>query len=474
MTSRSISSLFSSKGDLRISSNILGSVLEELGGCIDDQASLSLVDDRHRAINWCSIFPFHDAVILKNFVDNHTYPLDFNVWDDASSSNETFVSRSSTNRNTFTRNRTLSSRSYPSNLHQFTFVETKPSFIPRSLQRRTIECVDSIRLGEKRCITTNRKVGCIEHGMFWPVLVFLVFFPMRTKRSVERNRRWRARADRLVSGISAMTFTTMSMQNKSSVPNGRCVRHRCVQTNTSSLSLSSVRLECRFDSFPRLSYDRGITWFPSFIPSLLHPTSFVDIASTGNDRHSSILCSHQSRSNGPTRWSPSFRIQRTVSDSLERNWHVQSDLHVSSTGRDEKQSLTDPTLVFRIATFPSRDMFIGSGIRGTDLYACFAISLVDSSRTECSNIGEQHVHRHYLSTNVSRGGFSRCLRSSAWLSYSNASVSVYCRTTISADRSTYSSIETREFLPTWPLTNLHLSIVLAKCWTTPSHSNRRH
>ena len=173
----------------------------------------------------------------------------------------------------FTRNRTLSSRSYPSNLHQFTFVETKPSFIPRSLQRRTIECVDSIRLGEKRCITTNRKVGCIEHGMFWPVLVFSVFFPMRTKRSVERNRRWRARADRLVSGISAMTFTTMSMQNKSSVPNGRCVRHRCVQTNTSSLSLlCSIRMSIWFIS---PSFVRSRNYVISIVHPFASPSHFI-------------------------------------------------------------------------------------------------------------------------------------------------------------------------------------------------------
>ncbi len=37
------------------------------------------VDDRHRAMNWLSIFPFHDQIILKNLKENPNFLLDFDV-----------------------------------------------------------------------------------------------------------------------------------------------------------------------------------------------------------------------------------------------------------------------------------------------------------------------------------------------------------------------------------------------------------
>ncbi len=37
------------------------------------------LDDRDRPINWYSIFPFTDNVILKNIIDNKNFPFDLNV-----------------------------------------------------------------------------------------------------------------------------------------------------------------------------------------------------------------------------------------------------------------------------------------------------------------------------------------------------------------------------------------------------------
>ncbi|CAF0789128.1 unnamed protein product [Adineta steineri] len=36
------------------------------------------IDDRNRAINWHSIFPFNDSIILKNIMDNHNFQFDLN------------------------------------------------------------------------------------------------------------------------------------------------------------------------------------------------------------------------------------------------------------------------------------------------------------------------------------------------------------------------------------------------------------
>lgn len=40
-----------------------------------------LLDDHNHVMNWYSIFPFTDAVILKNLIDNKNFLFDLNVYE---------------------------------------------------------------------------------------------------------------------------------------------------------------------------------------------------------------------------------------------------------------------------------------------------------------------------------------------------------------------------------------------------------